>query len=50
MRFSVQHTTRYAYAAPVIHGLQRLRLRPKPTHGQQVLEWAMKLQGAAPQA
>ncbi|MEO6091740.1 MAG: transglutaminase family protein [Novosphingobium sp.] len=49
MRLSVQHTTRYAYDAPVIHGLQRLRLRPKPTHGQQVLEWEMKLQGATPQ-
>jgi transglutaminase-like putative cysteine protease len=50
LRLSVQHTTRHAYAAPVIHGLQRLRLRPKPTHGQQVLEWEMRLEGAVPQA
>ena len=50
MRLWVHHTTRHAYAEPVIHGLQRLRLRPKPTHGQQVLEWEMNLQGAVPQA
>ncbi len=46
MRLSISHTTRYEYAEPVVHGLQRLRLKPKPTQGQQVLEWDMALEGA----
>ncbi|MFM5931702.1 MAG: transglutaminase domain-containing protein [Novosphingobium sp.] len=46
MRLSISHTTRYHYEQPPLHGLQRLRLRPKPTHGQQVHEWAMTLAGA----
>ncbi|PLK25691.1 transglutaminase family protein [Novosphingobium sp. TH158] len=46
MRLAIRHTTRYLYSQPVAHGLQRLRLRPKPTHGQQVLDWSMVLEGA----
>jgi len=46
MLLTVTHTTRYAFAAPVTHGLQRLRLRPKTTHGQEVLDWTMELTGA----
>jgi len=46
MRLSISHTTRYEYAEPVYHGLQRLRLKPKPTQGQHVLEWNMALEGA----
>jgi len=29
----------------VAHGLQRLRLKPKSSHGQQVLEWHMQIDG-----
>ena len=46
MRLSVEHTTRYEFSKPVAHGLQRLRLTPKCTQGQQVLDWQMTLGGA----
>ena len=46
MRLSVEHTTRYEFAKPVAHGLQRLRLTPKSTQGQKVLGWTMILTGA----
>ncbi|MDP3908727.1 transglutaminase family protein [Novosphingobium sp.] len=46
MRLKVAHTTRYEFSQPVSHGLQRLRLTPKSTQGQQVLEWAMRYDGA----
>ena len=49
MRLYVRHTTRYDYLHPVVHGLQRLRLRPKSTHGQQVIEWDMRMDGATPE-
>ncbi len=42
MRLSIKHTTRYRFDAPVVHALQRLRLTPKATQGQEVLEWAME--------
>lgn len=50
MLLTVKHTTRYAFAGNVTHGLQRLRLKPKSTHGQEVLDWRMTLEGAKPQA
>lgn len=46
MILTVTHTTRYVFADPVSHGIQRLRLKPKSTHGQEVLEWHMDLTGA----
>ncbi|MEE4450707.1 transglutaminase family protein [Novosphingobium resinovorum] len=50
MLLTVKHTTRYVFAGSVTHGLQRLRLKPKSTHGQEVLDWRMTLDGAKPQA
>lgn len=50
MLLTVKHTTRYTFADKVTHGLQRLRLKPKTSHGQQVIEWHMALEGAKPQA
>lgn len=50
MRLTIRHTTRYDFAHPAAHGLQRLRLRPKLSHGQQVLDWSMELQGARREA
>lgn len=50
MLLTVTHTTRYSFAENVYHGLQRLRLKPKSTHGQEVLEWRMDLTGAKPEA
>ena len=49
MRLRIEHTTHYAFAQPVAHGLQRLRLTPKTTQGQQVLDWAMRFDGAVAQ-
>ena len=46
MELQISHTTRYAFSYPIVHGLQRLRLKPKNTHGQDVLDWKMTLTGA----
>lgn len=46
MKLSVAHTTTYRFSSPVAHGLQRLRLTPKSTQGQHVLDWSMELDGA----
>jgi transglutaminase-like putative cysteine protease len=46
MRLSVTHTTRYTFSDPVVYGMQRLRLKPKSTHGQNLVDWAMDLDGA----
>lgn len=50
MRLSIRHTTHYEFTEPVTHGLQRLRLIPKSTHGQRVLDWHMQLDGLVQQA
>lgn len=50
MLLTVKHTTRYVFADHVSHGLQRLRLKPKSTHGQEVIDWRMTLVGARPEA
>ena len=47
MRLSIRHTTRYSFAQPVVHALQRLRLTPKETQGQKILSWEMELENAA---
>ena len=46
MRLSIRHTTRYRFASPVAHGIQRLRLTPKETQGQKIVEWNMENEGA----
>ncbi|MXO59415.1 transglutaminase family protein [Altererythrobacter salegens] len=46
MRLAIRHTTRYRYAAPIVHGLQRLRLTPKETQGQRIINWTMEYEGA----
>jgi transglutaminase-like putative cysteine protease len=46
MRLSIRHTTRYRFTEPVKHGLQRLRLTPKETQGQAILDWSMEYEGA----
>ncbi|WP_260929066.1 transglutaminase family protein [Novosphingobium sp. 9] len=50
MLLSVAHTTRYGFSQGVSHGLQRLRLRPKSTHGQRVIDWSVGYLGAKPEA
>lgn len=49
MRLAIRHTTRYTFREPVVHALQRLRLTPKETQGQQILEWEMEYENAHPQ-
>lgn len=46
MRLSVRHTTTYRFKTPVVHALQRLRLTPKATQGQEILDWSMDLRNA----
>lgn len=46
MRLSIRHRTRYAFAEPAVHALQRLRLMPKATQGQTVLSWEMEYENA----
>ena len=41
LTLSIRHTTHYAFAQPVVHALQRLRLTPKETQGQRICEWRM---------
>ncbi len=49
MRLSIKHTTRYKFDSPVIHALQRLRLTPKSTQGQQIADWTMRYENAVPE-
>lgn len=49
MRLSIRHTTRYDFADPVVHALQRLRLTPKETQGQQIISWEMDFSHASSQ-
>lgn len=49
MRLSIRHTTRYVFSEPVVHALQRLRLTPKETQGQQIASWDMRYQNAKPE-
>lgn len=46
MTLSIRHTTHYAFAQPVVHALQRLRLTPKETQGQRIIDWSMALENA----
>lgn len=50
MLLTIEHQTRYTFDHGVNHGLQRLRLRPKSTHGQQIVDWTTTLEGARPEA
>jgi len=49
MNLAIRHSTRYAFKEPVVHALQRLRLTPKETQGQQILEWDMLYENAHPE-
>ena len=46
MRLAIRHTTKYRFNDPVAYGVQRLRLTPKTTQGQQILNWSMEYEGA----
>ena len=46
MRLSIRHTTQYRFKEPVVHALQRLRLTPKATQGQKIIDWKMSYENA----
>lgn len=46
MTLSIRHTTHYAFTQPVVHALQRLRLTPKETQGQRIIDWHMAFDNA----
>ena len=46
MRLAIRHTTHYSFSEPVVHALQRLRLTPKETQGQSIIEWDMQYENA----
>ncbi|MBN9037217.1 MAG: transglutaminase family protein [Rhizobiales bacterium] len=46
MRLRVTHRTEYAYDEPVPYALQRLRLVPQSGPTQQVVRWALGIEGA----
>lgn len=46
MTLAIRHTTHYAFSEPVMHALQRLRLTPKETQGQRIIEWKMHFEHA----
>lgn len=49
MRLAIRHTTHYRFASPVVHAIQRLRLTPKSTQGQEILAWDMEFVNAEKQ-
>ncbi len=50
MQITVKHTTHYAFSKAVAHGLQRLRMHPKETQGQRVINWQTELEGLTREA
>ncbi len=50
MRIRISHLTEYHYDAPVEFSLQRLRLTPKTSPGQNVIEWKTSVDGAVVEA
>ena len=46
MRLTIRHTTRYKFAEEVGYGIQRLRLTPKETQGQKIIDWKMVYENA----
>lgn len=49
LTLSIRHTTHYAFTQPVVHALQRLRLTPKETQGQRIIDWRMTFDNAQPE-
>jgi len=45
MKLKISHTTRYTYDAPVLYGLQKVRLTPQTDAHQTVLDWGLTITG-----
>lgn len=49
MQLKITHTTTYDYDTPVSYALQQLRLTPRSTAGQKILDWDTQITGATRQ-
>jgi transglutaminase-like putative cysteine protease len=47
MKLKIRHTTRYLFETPVQYGLQQVRLTPKATPAQNILNWTTEVIGGA---
>ncbi|MGB3246320.1 MAG: transglutaminase family protein [Sulfitobacter sp.] len=47
MKLKITHTTKYAYDAPMIYGLQQIRLTPVNDRHQTVMNWSVEVKGGA---
>jgi transglutaminase-like putative cysteine protease len=47
MLISIRHVTQYVYAEPVSYTVQSLRLTPAPFKGQRIIDWQVRVPGAA---
>lgn len=45
MKLRISHTTKYSYDAPVVYGLQQVRLTPVSDRQQTVLNWSVQVDG-----
>lgn len=45
MHLNIEHSTRYAYDAPVDYTIQQLRLTPQDGFGQRVKRWELRVNG-----
>ena len=50
MKIRFHHTTAYHFDRPVPYGLQRLRLKPKDSAHQKVVDWSMEVKGGVCEA
>jgi len=47
VKLKITHTTRYIYDAPVVYGLQQVRMTPVTSPHQTVLNWSLCVKGGA---
>lgn len=50
MKLQISHTTTYTFDQPVEYALQKVRLRPQPTHLQDIADWSLVVDGGKPEA
>ncbi len=50
MQIQIRHKTTYTFDQPVPYALQRLRLHPKHSAGQEIIDWTMDIDGGVLEA
>lgn len=50
MKLNVTHETKYSFVTPPVYGLQKIRLSPKTSAGQDVLDWSLDFDGGEVEA